>query len=127
MLNDENPARIWFRFDRRRAVALDDVGGGDYRAVVVMGPDDEEGYALLSTSALRANEPFPPVVVPGHEWAGRLPFEYRRCIEAVMSGKPRREGVPCCGRLTLSGNPCRNQVRLPRSPCYLHENLPLPD
>jgi hypothetical protein len=127
MSNNEEPLRNWYRFDNRRAVALNDVGGGDYQAVVVLGPDDEESYALLSISAFKANEPFPAVMVPGHEWLGRLPSECRNRVEAVLSGKPHRHGVPCCGRITLNGQPCCNQVRLPGWPCYLHENLPLPD
>ncbi len=126
MPNKQEPLRNWLRFDPRRLVSLDDVGSGDYQAAVILDPDDEETYALLSTSAFKANVPFPASKVPFHEYLGRLPYWYQKRVEVVMSGMPHRDGMPCCGRLTQSGQSCRNQVRRLGSPCYLHYNQPLP-
>lgn len=126
MSNSQEPLRNWLRFNPHHLVALDDVGGRGYQAAVILDPDGEETYALLSTSALEAKVPFKATVVPFHESLGRLPNFYQRRIEVVMSGKPHRDGMPCCGRLTQVGQSCRKHVRYLGKACYLHRKQSLP-
>lgn len=119
-MTPHNRFTLSFTVDHNRAVDLHDVGGGDYRVVVVVGPGGLESYALHSTSDWDQSTPIPIPKSPPHEWLAPLPVEYRRRIDAVMSGKPHIDGAPCCGRPTLTGQLCRARVAVLGQACHRH-------
>ena len=121
-MTPHNRFTLSFTVDHNRAVDLHDVGGGDYRAVVVVGPGGLESYALHSIKDWDQTSPIPIPKSPQHEWLAPLTKEYRRRIDAVMSGKPHENGVPLCGSPTRSGKLCRNRVAITGLACPPHRS-----
>jgi hypothetical protein len=119
-MTPHNRFTLSFTVDHNRAVDLHDAGGGDYRAVVVVGPGGLESYALHSTKDWDQTAPIPIPKSPEHERMGPLPLNYRRLIDAVMSGKPHDNGVSLCGQPTRTGRLCRARVAVLGHACHRH-------
>jgi len=119
-MTPDNRFTLSFNVDHNRAVDLHDAGGGDYRAVVVVGPGGLESYALHSTSAWDEIKPIPFPTSPPHERRGLLPLECQQRVDAVLSGQPHINGKPCCGRPTRTGQLCRARVAVAGRACPWH-------
>lgn len=103
--------------DHDRSACLCDVGGPDYIAATMVGPDGERRFVLCRRDAI--NDPvftYDPLCADAtHERLGTLPHPWAARTQLA----PLR-----CGRSTKTGHACRTPVSRPGDACAWHRNSP---
>lgn len=117
-MNQPEYFKGFVRRDPARSVRLDDVGGGAYHAVMVVGPNNFE-YPLLYDTADSAGAV--ALAVPEHEVGGPLPLHWQDRIWDPSSGG---KATHYCGRSNRRGEHCRSRVRAPGEACRWHTDSP---